>query len=406
MAYMPANFDHNPWEGGIIEMEQVRYGVIGIGNMGSSHALNLVDKIKGAKLTAICDTSPARLEWAQVHLPESVQKFDTPEAFFASQAMDAVLIAVPHYDHPVLAIQAFENGYHVIVEKPAGVYTKAVREMNEAASQSGKLFGIMYNQRTSPLYTKLRDLVQSGELGNIKRTNWIITNWYRSQSYYNSGGWRATWAGEGGGVLLNQDPHQLDLWQWTTGLMPKRVRAFCHFGKYRNIEVEDDVTAYVEYENGATGVFVTTVGEAPGTNRFELSGDNGKIVVEDDKITFWRLRVPEPQFNAEYTGGFGQPECWKCDIPVHGGHGPQHNGILQNFTNALLHGEKLIAPGEEGIRGLTISNAMHLSAWTDDWVDLPLDEDLFYDKLQEKIKNSTFRKETAGGKVLDVSGTH
>ncbi|MEC0177747.1 MULTISPECIES: Gfo/Idh/MocA family protein [Paenibacillus] len=387
-------------------MEQVRYGVIGIGNMGSSHALNLVDKIKGAQLTAICDTSPARLEWAQAHLPESVQKFDTPEAFFASQAMDAVLIAAPHYDHPVLAIQAFENGYHVIVEKPAGVYTKAVREMNEAASQSGKLFGIMYNQRTSPLYTKLRDLVQSGELGNIKRTNWIITNWYRSQSYYNSGGWRATWAGEGGGVLLNQDPHQLDLWQWTTGLMPKRVRAFCHFGKYRNIEVEDDVTAYVEYENGATGVFVTTVGEAPGTNRFELSGDNGKIVVEDDKITFWRLRVPEPQFNAEYTGGFGQPECWKCDIPVHGGHGPQHNGILQNFTNALLHGEKLIAPGEEGIRGLTISNAMHLSAWTDDWVDLPLDEDLFYDKLQEKIKNSTFRKETAGGKVLDVSGTH
>lgn len=387
-------------------MEQVRYGIIGIGNMGSSHALNLVDKIKGAQLTAICDTNPARLEWAQAHLPESVQKFDAPEAFFASQAMDVVLIAAPHYDHPVLAIQAFENGYHVIVEKPAGVYTKAVREMNEAASQSGKLFGIMYNQRTSPLYTKLRDLVQSGELGNIKRTNWIITNWYRSQSYYNSGGWRATWAGEGGGVLLNQDPHQLDLWQWTTGLMPKRVRAFCHFGKYRNIEVEDDVTAYVEYENGATGVFVTTVGEAPGTNRFELSGDNGKIVVEDDKITFWRLRVPEPQFNAEYTGGFGQPECWKCDIPVHGGHGPQHNGILQNFTNALLHGEKLIAPGEEGIRGLTISNAMHLSAWMDNWVDLPLDEDLFYDKLQEKIKNSTFRKETAGGKVLDVSGTH
>lgn len=357
-------------------MDKVRFAIIGIGNMGTSHALNLCGEIRGAELTAVCDTNPERLKWAKEHLPETVQVFGTPEALFASGAMDAVLIATPHYDHPTLAVQAFESGYHVLVEKPAGVFTKAVREMNGAAAKSGKQFGIMYNQRTNPLYAKLRDLVLSGELGTIRRTNWIITNWYRSQSYYDSGGWRATWAGEGGGVLLNQDPHQLDLWQWTTGMMPKRVRAFCHFGKYRNIEVEDDVTAYVEYENGATGLFVTTTGEAPGTNRFELTGDNGKIVVEDGKLTFWRLRVPEPQFNAVYTGGFGQPECWKCEIPVSGGDGPQHKGILQNFTNALLRGEKLLAPGEEGIHGLTISNAMHLSAWTDDWVDLPLDEEL------------------------------
>jgi len=387
-------------------MEKVRYGIIGIGNMGTSHAHNLCGEIRGAELTAVCDTNPERLEWAKQHLPESVKLFDDPEAFWASKAMDAVLIAVPHYDHPGMAIKAFENGYHVLVEKPAGVYTKAVREMNEAAAKSGKQFGIMYNQRTNPLYIKLRDLIQSGELGEVRRTNWIITNWYRSQSYYDSGGWRATWAGEGGGVLLNQDPHQLDLWQWTTGMMPKRVRAFCQFGKYRNIEVEDDVTAYVEYENGATGVFVTTVGESPGTNRFEISGDNGKIVIENDKLTFWRLRVPEPQFNREYKGGFGQPECWVCDVPVAGGGGPQHKGILQNFTNSLLHGEKLLAPGEEGILGLTISNAMHLSAWTDDWVDLPLDEDLFYEKLQEKIANSTFRKDPAAAAVLDVKGTH
>lgn len=387
-------------------MEKVRYGIIGIGNMGVSHAQNLCGEIRGAELTAVCDTNPERLKWAKEHLPASVQLYDTPEAFWASQAMDAVLIAVPHYDHPGMAIQAFENGYHVLVEKPAGVYTKAVREMNDAAAKSGKQFGIMYNQRTNPLYIKLRDLIQSGELGEVRRTNWIITNWYRSQSYYDSGGWRATWAGEGGGVLLNQDPHQLDLWQWTTGMMPKRVRAFCHFGKYRNIEVEDDVTAYVEYENGATGVFVTTVGESPGTNRFEISGDKGKIVIENDKLTFWRLRVPEPEFNRNYKGGFGQPECWVCDIPVAGGGGPQHKGILQNFTNALLHGEKLLAPGEEGILGLTISNAMHLSAWTDDWVDLPLDEDLFYEKLQEKIANSTFRKDPSAAAVLDVKGTH
>ncbi|MCL6604851.1 MAG: Gfo/Idh/MocA family oxidoreductase [Paenibacillus sp.] len=387
-------------------MEQVRYGIIGIGNMGRSHALSLVNEIKGATLTAVCDTDPERLKWAEEHLPESVVLFDHPTDLFNSNVMDAVLISTPHYDHPTLAIEALSYGYHVLIEKPAGVYTKAVQEMNDAAARSDRKFGIMYNQRTNPLYQKLRDLIQSGELGEIRRTNWIITNWYRSQSYYNSGGWRASWAGEGGGVLLNQDPHQLDLWQWTTGMMPQRVRAFCHFGKYRDIEVEDDVTAYVEYENGATGLFITTTGEAPGTNRFEITGDNGKIVVEDGALTFWRLRTPEPKFNAEFTGGFGAPECWKCEIPVESGQGEQHKGILRNFTNAILHNEPLLAPGEEGIRGLTLSNAMYLSAWTDNWVELPIDADLFYEILNEKIKSSTFKKESSVNKPLDVTGTH
>lgn len=387
-------------------MNKVRYGIIGIGNMGTSHVKSLSKNIQGAELTAICDSNPARIAWAKENVQEHVRLFDNTDDFFASKAMDVVFIATPHYDHPVLAIEAFRHGYHVLIEKPAGVYTKAVREMNEAAAASDKLFGIMYNQRTNPLYQKLRELVTSGELGEIRRTNWIITNWYRSQSYYNSGGWRATWAGEGGGVLLNQDPHQLDLWQWTIDMMPKRVRAFCHFGKYRNIEVEDDVTAYVEYENGATGLFVTTTGEAPGTNRFELTGDNGKIVVEDGKLTFWRLRTSEPEFNATWTGGFGSPECWKCEIPVPAGEGKQHEGILQNFTDAILHGKPLLAPGEEGIKGLTLSNAMYLSAWTDNWVELPLDEELFYEKLQEKIATSTYKKEAVQGKTLDVSNTH
>lgn len=387
-------------------MKKVRYGIIGIGNMGRAHALSLIHDVQGAELSAVCDTSPERLEWAMEKLPESVLRFNTPAELFASKSIDAVLISTPHYDHPPLAIEAFEHGYHVLIEKPAGVYTKAVQEMNDAAAKSDRKFGIMYNQRTNPLYQKLRDLIQSGELGEIRRTNWIITDWYRSQSYYNSGGWRATWAGEGGGVLLNQDPHQLDLWQWTTGVMPKRVRAFCHFGKYRNIEVEDDVTAYVEYENGATGLFITTTGEAPGTNRFEITGDNGKIVVENGTLTFWRLRTPEPTFNAEFTGGFGSPESWKCEIPVAEGRGEQHKGILRNFTNAILHDEPLLAPGEEGIRGLTLSNAMYLSAWTDNWVELPVDGDLFYEKLMERVENSKFQKDSAEQQALDVKGTH
>lgn len=387
-------------------MEKVRYGIIGIGNMGKSHAIQLVNQIEGAELAAVCDISPERLKWAKQELPAGIQRYEQPETMLQSGLIDAVIVATPHYDHPTLAIQAFEAGLHVLIEKPAGVYTKAVRQMNEKAAASNKVFGIMYNQRTNPLYQKLKELISSGELGEVRRTNWIVTNWYRSQSYYDSGGWRATWAGEGGGVLLNQDPHQLDLWQWTTGLMPTRVRAFCYFGKYHDIEVEDDVTAYVEYANGATGLFVTTTGEAPGTNRFEVNGTRGKIVVEDGKLTFWRLRVPEPEWNASYTGGFGSPECWTCEIPVPNGHGEQHIGILRNFTNAILHGEQLLAPGEEGIHGLTLSNAMYLSAWEDDWVDLPLDEDRFLELLESKIADSKYVKKSTADITLDVTGTH
>jgi len=369
-------------------MGEVKIGVVGLGNMGSVHARYLIKgEVEGAVLAAICDARPERLAELSAEFGEGVKCFANVNELLRSGAVDGVILCTPHYEHAGQAIEAFANGLHVLVEKPAGVYTKQVREMNEAAAASGKVFGIMYNQRTNPLYAKLKELIAAGELGEIRRTNWIITNWYRTQSYYNSGGWRATWAGEGGGVLINQDPHQLDLWQWTTGLMPKRIRAFCSFGKHRDIEVENDVTAYVEYENGATGVFVTSTFETPGTNRYEISGDRGKIVIEDDRMTFWRLRVPESEYNRTTTESFGQPECWKIEIPVAPG-GSEHKRITQDWSNAIVHGTPLIAPGEEGIHGLTLSNAMLLSTWTDDWVDLPIDEELFYDNLQRQITRS------------------
>ncbi|MFF2091767.1 Gfo/Idh/MocA family protein [Paenibacillus sp. NPDC058174] len=387
-------------------MATFRIGLVGLGNMGTGHANYLIEGgIKGAELTAVTDVRPERLEEIAEQWGEHIHRFESPEEMFRSGTVDGVIICTPHYDHPAQAIAAFEHGLHVLIEKPAGVYTRQVREMNEAAAKSGKVFGIMYNQRTNPLYAKLKDLISSGELGEVRRTNWIITDWYRTQSYYNSGGWRATWAGEGGGVLINQDPHQLDLWQWTTGMMPTRVRAFCQFGKHRDIEVENDVTAYVEYENGATGVFVTSTFESPGTNRFEVSGDRGKIVIENGKLTFWRLRTPESEFNANFKSGFGQPECWKFDIPVQHGGG-QHKEITENWVSAIVNGTPLLAPGEEGIKGLTLSNAMLLSTWTDNWVDLPIDEDLFYEKLQEQIAKSESAKKADHYETLSVKGTH
>jgi predicted dehydrogenase len=385
-------------------MDIVRIGVIGVGGMGSNHVGYLSNgEIPGAKLTALCDVNPDQLARMKTRVGGKVATFEDADALMHSGQVDAVVVATPHYDHPPLAIKALECGLHVMIEKPAGVYTRQVREMNEVAEKSDRVFGLMFNQRTLGEHQKLKELVASGELGELRRTNYIITTWFRAQSYYDSGGWRATWAGEGGGVLANQCPHNLDLWQWICG-MPVRMRAFCAFGKYHNIEVEDDVTAYVEYENGATGVFITTTGEAPGTNRMEITGDNGKVVMEGGKITFWRNRTPAHIFGKEWKGGFGSPETWQCEIPFKSG-GEEHRGITKDWVQAIVKGTPLLAPAVEGINGVQLSNAMLLSTWLDDWVNIPVDEDLYYEKLQERIKQSTVNKDPSESQTLEVDGT-
>ena len=384
-------------------MNAVRVGIIGYGGMGGAHAEYLANgEVPNAVLTAVCDTSPDRLKAAREHLGERVQLFGDAEALFAAQAVDGVMIATPHYDHPPLARLAFRHGCHVLCEKPAGVYTKQVKEMNAAAARSGKVFALMFNQRTLLSHQKLRELVVSGEIGELRRVSYFLTSWFRSQFYYDSGQWRATWAGEGGGVLINQCPHNLDLLQWITG-MPKRARAFCEFGKHHNIEVEDEVTAFLEYPNGATGLFVTSTGEAPGTNRFEIAGDRGKVVLEEGKITFWRTRIPVSRFLRESKQAFQAPECWKCEIA--GGAGDGHRGVTSSWVNAILKGTPLLARGEEGLASLELSNAMLLSSWTDSWVEIPVDEDLFLRHLQEKVKTSKFKKPAAAG-GLDFKGSY
>ncbi len=385
-------------------MEQVRLGIIGIGNMGTAHANNSKHgKCPEIKLTAVADINPKRLEWAAEKLDPSVAKFSTAEEMLDSGLIDAAIVAVPHYDHPKYAMECFKRGLHVMVEKPAGVFTKQVREMNEAAKKSNVIFGMMFNQRTDHVYRKMRELVQSGSLGAIRRTNWVITGWYRPQAYYDSGAWRATWSGEGGGVLLNQCPHNLDLWQWICG-MPTKVSTHMYFGKWHDIEVEDDVTTFVEYANGATGVFVTTTGDAPGTNRFEITLDKGKLIAEDGKLTLWELETPEPEFSKTNQVPFGQPKSTKIEVETDG-QSPQHVGVLNAFAAAILRGEPLVAGGEEGINGLTLSNAMHLSAWLGKEISLPFDEDLFYNELMKRVQNSR-RKENINAVVADTSGTY
>lgn len=374
-------------------MSKVRLGIIGAGNMGSGHIRNiLAGKCPEIEVVAVADRRESRREAAHEQLPEA-KIFNEGSELIASGVAEAVLIATPHYQHPVLAIDAFKHGLHVMCEKPAGVYTLQVREMIAEADKHPELtFGMMFNQRTNCVYRKIKEMIDAGELGELKRMSWLITDWYRTQSYYDSGAWRATWTGEGGGVLLNQCPHQLDLLTWLCGV-PTKVRAFCHEGKWHDIEVEDDVTAYLEFANGMTGVFVTTTGDAPGTNRLEISGTKGKLVCEHDTITFDKLGVDEREWCKTCKEGFQKPPVERVEVETDG-QNIQHPAVLNAFAAHILRGEPLVADGREGIKGLTLSNAMHLSSWLEKVVDVPFDEKLFYDMLMEKCKHSRRKEET------------
>ncbi len=384
-------------------MDKVRLGIIGIGNMGSGHLKNILEgKVPEMEVTAVADRQEGRRAWAKENLPESVVIFEEGTDLIAAGVCDGVLIAVPHYQHPELTIDAMNHGLHVMCEKPAGVYTKQVREMNDAAKKCDRVFGMMFNQRTNCIYRKMHELVTSGELGAIKRVNWIVTDWYRTQSYYDSGSWRATWDGEGGGVLLNQCPHNMDLIQWICG-MPSKVQAFCHNGKWHDIEVEDDVTAYLEYPNGATGVFVTTTADAPGTNRFEITLEMGKLVCENGKLMLHKLSENERTFCKTAKGGFDIPECTVTEVETDG-ENEQHVGVLKAFAGRILHGTPLVAEGLEGINGLTLSNAMHLSSWLKREVEIPFDEDLFLEELNKRRRES--RKKEGSGVVFDTEGSY
>ena len=365
----------------------IRVGIVGVGNIGSAHAATLYGgKVEGAVLAAVCDTAPQVRSRCAENYP-GVTVYEDADALFDSD-VDMVIISVPHPMHAELAQKAFAKGKHVLTEKPMDIALSKGRQMAQAAKESGKLFGIMFNQRTGNLFQKARQIVKSGALGQLKRSVWIITNWYRTQAYYDSGAWRATWKGEGGGVLMNQCPHQLDLWQWICG-MPVSVTAFCQEGKYHNIEVEDEATVFAKFENGADGVFITTTGEFPGTNRLEISGSMGKLVLENGSLKWWRLEQDEREVCFD-------PKAESPKIPfileeftqekING-----HQAILQNFTNALRFGEELIAPGYDGLNQLALQNAAYMSAWTGKTVALPFDEAQYDALLAQRQEGSVTR---------------
>ena len=348
--------------------------------MGTAHEKSiLAGKVPGMRLTALSDGDAARLGHS-----EEVKCFPDSRGLIRSGEVDAVLIATPHFSHTTIGIDGLENGLHVLVEKPISVHKSDCERLIAAhKGRTGQVFGAMFNQRTDPFYQRIRALIRGGELGEIRRVNWIITNWFRTAAYYSSGGWRATWAGEGGGVLLNQAPHNLDLLVWLFG-MPVNVRAFCRLGQYHEIEVEDDVTAYLEFKNGATGVFITSTGEAPGTNRLEITAERGRLVYENERLSFTRNEAEMSAFSRTAESGFAMPPTRDVSIPI-AGHGEQHIGILKNFAEAIRNGAPLIAPAEEGIHSVELANAMLYSSFTGKTIELPLDGRAYERHLKKLI---------------------
>lgn len=378
-------------------MDKVRLGIIGFGGMGQAHARNLLEgKVPRCEVVAACDAVEANLK----KFPQ-LRGFATPEELFAAKCCDAVLIATPHFAHTTLGIAALKAGYHTLVEKPISVHKADAERLIAAHTDKRLVFAAMFNQRTDPYYQVIRNLVRGGELGQVRRIQWTITNWFRTYAYYGMGGWRATWAGEGGGVLLNQCPHNLDMFQWIFGL-PKRVTGYCTFGRYHDIEVEDDVTAYFEFADGAHATFITSTGEAPGSNRLEIAGERGRLVYENDKIIFEKNEVPMTEFSRTTREAFGKPAVTTVDLSAKD-HGGQHNDILRNFTDAILDGATLLSPAAEGIYSVELANAVLLSAWTGRAVDLPMNSAVYERELQQRIATSKPKAKPAVEAVADLS---
>ncbi|HTD66448.1 MAG TPA: Gfo/Idh/MocA family oxidoreductase [Candidatus Limnocylindria bacterium] len=376
-------------------MNKVRVGIIGMGNIGKHHAGYLLEgKVSRCELVAIASTSPQKLE---SYKTKGLKIFGSAEELISSKTCDAVIIATPHYQHTTLGIAALEAGLHVMVEKPISAHKADAERLIAVAKQHpNQVFAAMFQLRVEPRYAKIKKLIESGELGTIVRINWIITDWYRTEAYYACGGWRATWKGEGGGVLLNQCLHQLDVLQWLVG-MPSRVRGFGQLGRFHNIEVEDNVTAYLEWANGIQGVFITSTGEAPGTNRFEIVGTRGKLVLENNKLHFTRNETDMAEFSKVAKSGFSKPDAWNCEIPFDNALNA-HAILMQNFVNAVLDGEPLIAPGEEGLGSVELANVILYSSLIDEAVRLPMDSTSFEIKLQELIAGSKLQK-----KVVEIA---
>lgn len=376
-----------------IHNDHLKLAVIGAGNMGCLHARN-VTLLPNTALTAVCDIIPDRAERISREL--NCRAFTDVQALLSAGELEAVIIATPHYAHTPLAIECLQRGIHVLTEKPLAVHVadgeRMIRAYRQALKQHANLrFAIMFQMRTFGYWRKVKQMISDGRLGRLVRATWIITDWYRTQCYYDQDGWRATWAGEGGGVLINQCPHNLDLYQWFFG-MPARVTAVASCGKYHHVEVEDEVSAVFEHADGMIGQFTTTTAESPGTNRLEIIGEFGKLVMENGKLSFWHNHTSMLENIQTSPDPYGGVEHHTEEVLFEHHNQPGHALIIENFASAIMTGCPLWVPAAEGIHQVHLGNAIMLASVLRRTLALPMDAGFYAAWLADQVKNSTFHK--------------
>ena len=371
------------------ETKTVRMGIIGVGTMGRQYAQWIcAGEVRGMTLTAAVSRNPETRSWlSRIGGPE-LKVYDSEEEFFQeSYRFDALLIATPHKEHPRLALRAFSLGKHVLCDKPAGIRAADAREMTRAAKEAGAAYGLIFHNRLRPGYQRMKALLESGELGRLKRFAFVSTIHFRTRHYHESGDWRSSWSGEGGGALINQGQHVLDFWQWLFG-MPDRLFAKIPFGKYQDFAVDDEATLLMEYPNKVTGTFFLTTAEIPGEEKLEVVGTRGRALLTEESLRIWRYGdIQEYIMTAPVNTKEGL-EVNLEEIPL-ASLGNLRLELLENFAAHLLTGEPLVAPGREGENALWLSNAAYLSAWTGADVSLPFDPDVFDRELARRVEMET-----------------
>lgn len=385
---------------------KVNLAVIGLGNMGVPHTRD-IQTIENTQLVAVCDIKKERAD--NIAGQYGIKAYYNYNDLLMDRDIDAIIIATPHYDHTPISITALKKGVHVLTEKPIAVHAKDAQKMIAAYTTSSMefpdlVFAAMFQQRTLGYWKKVKELIDTNELGKLVRTTWIITKWFRTQAYYDNGTWRATWKGEGGGVLLNQCPHNLDLYQWIVGL-PNKVSGFVKFGKYHNIEVEDEVTGYFEHENSMIGHFITTTAESPGTDRLEIVGEKGKLVCENNQIIFFRNRESMLETINSSEKAFDKVENWRIEIPFIDDNGHPHRQIIQNFIDTIQQKASLIAPAIEGIKSVSLGNAILFSALKAQPISLPFDANAYEGLLVDLIKQSDFKKSQGNEEIANINNS-
>ena len=361
----------------------VRFAVVGFGSIGRTHFRT----ISG---TAVPDGLVTALVTRQSDgLPDGIEVFRDVDTLLDAGVADVVVVATPTMDHEETSRKVLTTGCHLVVEKPMAMTVLGARRIIDARP-SEAVAAVMLNQRYHGTYRRIREIVKGGLLGRIHRFSWIMTAWYRPNAYFAVSSWRGTWPGEGGGALLNQGIHNLDILQWILGL-PASVYARAGFGKFHSIDVEDEVTALFEYDDGLSGVLVVSTGEAPGTNRFEIVGDRGTLVFEADTIRLAMTDRNVSEHRATSRDLFESPNFTEQrEVPAATAN--QHAEVFNDVVGAVSEGRPVATPLEDGVASIELANAILVSAWEDRRVDLPVDAVAYHEALERRIEASDFRE--------------